>query len=331
MTPRPSVRLKDIAPRLAGQAHPIPTPFKVELIDRLTGAGVRAIEASSFVRPDLVPGLADAEEVFRRVARRPNVMLECCIGNEQGLRRAAAAGADRAWFLLSADEVFARNNIGRSTAESLVLLERLASVATAAGIRVGTYVIFAWGGPGGRARGPMDLAGIGRRLVGIGVTDWILADSAGYAAPAQMQATIEWAATLNPIDNLTVQVHDTRGMGVADVLRLAELGVRNIDVSLAGSGGHPAMPHTPGGGVCTEDAVQALELSGFDTGIDLPALIETANWLESEAGVPGLGFVRRTGAVPLGDAAPGMTREFAWTPAAIPSDSAVPAGKGAVR
>ncbi|MFC5951139.1 pyruvate carboxyltransferase [Pseudonocardia lutea] len=304
-----AVHLREIAPRLTFQAHPVPTQLKIELVQRLVHAGIRDFELSSFVRPDLVPGLADATEVFDAV-RAPGLTLGCCIGNERGLRAAAAAGADSATFLLSADEDFARANIGRSTTESLDELERLADVATGLGIALGTYVIFAWGGPTGPVRGPAELEPIAQRLGEIGVTDWVLADSSGYAAPPQIRDLLDAAAHHLPLESLTVQVHDNRGLGVANVLTLAELGVGTIDVSLAGSGGHPAMPGQRGGGVCTEDAAQALELAGHDTGLDLAALVDTANWL-ADAGVPGMGFVRHVGPVPRSAQAPAALT-FSW-------------------
>ncbi|GAA2074241.1 pyruvate carboxyltransferase [Aeromicrobium tamlense] len=298
MTAERSVRLKDIAPRLTFQAYQAPTEHKVELIDRLTAAGLPAIEATSFVRPDLVPGLADAAEVMARVRRPAGVRFECCIGNERGLRDAIEAGMDGAWFLLSADDDFARNNIGRTPEDSLELLAHLREVAEGSGTTVGTYVIFAWGGPSEPARGAETFAPIGRRLREIGVDDWILADSAGYAAPKQMRNLVEGAVELNDLGRLTVQVHDARGMGLANVVELINLGVRNIDVSLGGSGGHPAMPDTPGGGICTEDVVQMLDLLGVDSGVDLDAVIAASNWLADEVGAPTLGFVRKIGSVP---------------------------------
>lgn len=307
---RAVVRLREIAPRLTFQAHRAPTDLKIELVQRLVRAGLRDFELSSFVRPDLVPGLADAAEVFGAVRAVPGLTLGCCIANERGLRAAADAGADSATFLLSADDAFARANIGRSTTESLVELERLAAVAADLGITLGSYVIFAWGGPTGPVRGPAELEPLARRLVDIGVTEWVLADSVGYAAPPQIRELTEAAARHVPLGSLTVQVHDNRGLGVANVLELAALGVGTIDVSLAGSGGHPAMPGQRGGGVCTEDAAQALELAGYDTGTDLAALVDTANWLARE-GVPGLGFVRHVGAVPQAAQAPAALT-FTW-------------------
>ncbi|MGK3203175.1 pyruvate carboxyltransferase [Amycolatopsis sp. MEPSY49] len=309
MSERRAARIREIAPRLTFQDHVVPTEVKAELVRRLVDAGIRAFELSSFVRPDLIPGLADAEKVFATVPRVPGLRLGCCVGNLRGLARAIDAGADSASFLLSADEAFARANIGRSTVDSLAELERMAAYAAGHDIVLGTYVIFAWGGPTGPARGGEDLGPLADRLLDIGVDHWILADSSGYAAPPQIRELVTAALARIPAENLTVQIHDARGMGLAALLLLLDLGVRNIDTALAGSGGHPAMPGTRGGGVCTEDAVQLLELSGVDTGIDLPRLIDSANWLATETGVPCQGFVRHTGPVPD---RPGQSLAFRW-------------------
>ncbi|MGA6156280.1 hypothetical protein ACPEIC_23320 [Stenotrophomonas sp. NPDC087984] len=305
------VRIREIAPRLTFQDHAVPTDVKIELVQRLIDAGVRAFELSSFVRPDLVPGLADAAEVFARVPRVPGLSLGCCVGNTRGLARAVDAGADTAYFLLSADEEFARANIGRSTADSLRELERMAAYAADRNIMLGSYLIFAWGGPTGPARTGGDLQPLARRLLDIGVDHWILADSSGYAAPPQIRELLTAALTHVPAENLTVQIHDDRGMGLAALLTILELGIRGIDTSLAGSGGHPAISGTQGGGLCTEDAVQLLERCGVDTGIDLPRLIATANWLTGKIGVPGKGFVRHTGPVPS-TGRPGTPLAFTW-------------------
>ncbi|WAP60058.1 pyruvate carboxyltransferase [Streptomyces sp. S465] len=309
--PQPDVRIREIAPRLTFQNHPVPTEVKTELVRRLLDAGVRSFELSSFVRPDLVPGLADAAEVFARVPRVPGLTLGACVGNTRGLARAADAGADTASFLLSVDEGFARANIGRSTADSLAELERMAAFAADRDLVLDTYLIFAWGGPTGPARGAADLEPLARRLLDIGVDRWILADSVGYAAPPQIRELVTAALAHVPADHLTVQIHDGRGMGLAALLPLLDLGVRAIDTSLAGSGGHPAMPGSQGGGVCTEDAVQLLELAGVSTGIDLSRLIDTANWLTDEVGIPGKGFVRHTGPVPAAGR-PAEPLAFAW-------------------
>lgn len=294
------VRIRDVSPRLALQAHPVDTAIKVELIDRLTDAGVPAIEVSSFVNPKLVPGLADAAEVFKQVLRRPGVSFECCVANVTGIRRAIDAGADAAWFLLSADEEFSQMNTGRSIDQSLSELDAMQAVATGSGTRLGTYIIAAFGGPVGVARGPEDVRPVAERIVAMGIQDWIIADSCGYAAPPQIREMVAFASDLVGEERLTFQVHDSRGMGVANVAELARLGVVNIDTALAGSGAHPASPGLLVGGTCTEDAVQLLELMGFDTGIDLIALIDAANWFDGVVGGTGMGFVRRSGRVPVG-------------------------------
>lgn len=294
------IRIRDIAPRLAGQAYPIATDDKIRLIDEITEAGVPAVEVTSFVRSDLIPGLADADEVFSRIKRRPNVSLECCVGNERGLVRAIDAGADAAWFLLSADETFAQNNIGRSTEQSLRELERMQELAESASITLGTYIIFAWGGPASPPRRAADLKDLTDRLRSIDVREWILADSSGYASPTAVRELAGFAISeLGGSETLTVQIHDGRGMGLANIMELAKLGITRIDTALAGSGGHPAMAKTPGAGVCTEDALQLLQLEGYTTGIDLPDLISTANWCADTLRIPSNGFVRHAGPVPV--------------------------------
>lgn len=310
------LRIREISPRLGLQSHLVETSQKVELIERLVAAGFKAVEVSSFVSPRLVPGLADAEEVFTRVGRPEGVSLECCVGNLTGLRRAIDAGAHAAWFLLATDEAFSLGNTGRSIADALTELERMRCVAEGTGTRLGTYMIAAWGGPAGRARTPADLQPLADRLLAIDVRDWILADSCGYAAAPQIRETVEWAAPLIGSERLLVQVHDSRGMGLGDVAELARLGVANIDLSLAGSGAHPAAPGAAAGGVCTEDAVQMLELMGYETGLDLSALIDTANWLDGLLGGREKGFVRRIGRVPTDEAQMERARQmrgpFRW-------------------
>lgn len=313
---RPLVRLRDIAPRLTFQARPGTTAQKLALVERLIACGIRSIEVSSFVHPKLVPGLADAEQVFAGIQRRGDVSLECCVGNLAGMKRAMDAGADAAWFLLSADEEFSRRNIGRSIDDSMQELARMMELARGSATRLGTYVIAAFGGMTGLPRGPADFAPAAKRLVEMGVQRWILADSFGYAGPTQIREMIEFAAPLLDSDQLTVQIHDSRGMGLANIAELVRLGIRNIDTSLAGSGAHPAMPRANLGGICTEDAVQMLELMGVDTGVDLAALIETANWFAGELGGHEKGFARHVGKVPTADAdikAMKNLTAFAWS------------------
>ena len=298
-TNKPSVRIREISPRLAFQAHQVSTEQKVELVDRLTAAGVQAIELSSFVHPKMVPGLADAEQVFARVKRPAGVSLECCVANVAGLRRAIDAGAHAAYFLLAADEAFSMANIGRSIDDSLAELARMQELAGTTDIKLGSYLIAALGGPSGLARGPQDVEPVMQKLLALGVKDWILADSCGYASPSLMRRMVEFAASLTPMGRLNVQVHDSRGMGLANLAALAPMGLRNMDTALAGSGAHPAAKGLLVGGTCTEDAVQMLELEGYATGVDLAALIETANWLNDVLGGHEMGFVRRSGKVPV--------------------------------
>ena len=293
-----ALRLRDVAPRLAFQAHPVDTAVKVELVDRLTDAGLPAVEVSSFVNPRMVPGLADAAEVFARVKRPAGVSLECCVANARGLQQAIDAGAHAAWFLLSADPMFSQLNTGRTIEDSLAELARMRAVAEGSGTRLGTYFIAAFGGPQGAPRGPGDVQAVAEQVLDLDVRDWILADSCGYAAPPQITEMIDWAAGLVGPDRLSLQIHDSRGMGLAGVAAAADSGLACLDLALAGSGGHFASPNARVGGVCTEDAVQMLDRMGVDTGVDLLKLIEAANWLGEVLGGAETGFVRRMGAVP---------------------------------
>ena len=307
------VRVRDVAPRLAFQAFGASTEAKVEAIDRLTDAGVGAVEVSSFMRPDLIPGLADAEEVFARIRRPAGVSFECCIGNARGLERAVAAGSDVAWFLLSIDDGFALDNIGRSTEDSLAELARLRAQAESLPITLGTYVIFAWGGPTGPPRPPGAVLDLGRRLLDIGVPDWVLADSIGYAGPDQVRETLEAVAVLNGLERLRLQIHDARGMGLANVLEAVRLGVTRIDTSLGGSGAHPALRSFRGSGVCTEDVVQLLERCHITTGVNLQALLSVSRWFGDTVGVPCTGFTRNAGMVPAAHSA-APRASFTWAP-----------------
>lgn len=293
-----AVRIRDIAPRLAFQAHQVATEVKIELVDRLTDAGVRAVEVSSFVNPKLVPGLADAADVFARVKRPAGVSLECCVANVRGLQQAIDAGAHAAWFLLSADATFSQLNTGRTIEDSLAELTRMREAAEGSSIKLGTYLIATFGGPVGTPRGPGDVHPVAQRLIGLGIKDWILADSCGYAAPPQIAEMVRYATELTPVERLNLQVHDSRGMGLANVADAARIGVTNIDTALGGSGAHPASPGALVGGTCTEDAVQMLDRMGVRTGVDLQALIEAANWLDGVLGGAAMGFVRKSGAVP---------------------------------
>ncbi len=310
------VHIRDVSPRLTFQFQPASTEQKVELVDRLTEAGLPAIEVSSFVHPKMVPGLADAEQVFAKVKRPAGVSLECCVGNLTGLKRAIDSGAHAAWFLLAADEAFAKANIGRSIDDSLIELEKMCELAATADIRLGTYLIAVFGGPIGLPRGPAQVQSLVNRLAAMGVDEWILADSCGYAAPSQIRHMLEFAASHTAMEKLRVQVHDTRGMGLANIAEQLRAGAYNIDTSLAGSGGHPAAPGAAVGGVCTEDVVQMLDLMGVKSGIDLSSLIDTANWLNGVLGGKEKGFTRKAGKVPGSaeelEAFRAAQSEFSW-------------------
>ena len=286
------LRIREISPRLGLQSHLVETSQKVELVQRLIAAGLKAVEVSSFVSPRLVPGLADAEEVFSRVGRPQGVSLECCVGNVTGLKRAIEAGADAA--LVPAGH--RRGVLRRATPAARSPTRCRSSSGCAASPRgpargLGTYMIAAWGGPAGLARTPADLQPLADRLLAIDVRDWILADSCGYAA-----------AAADPRDGAVGRAADRdRAPGGARCTTAAAW----ASATWLNSPGWawrtstcrwPAPARTrprrglrPGASA-PRDAVQMLELMGFETGLDLSALIDTANWARWASGRPGEGL-----------------------------------------
>jgi len=202
--------------------------------------------------------------------------------------------------MLSMDEAFSQQNIGRSVDQSIAALAAIREHADGSGVAIGTYVIGAFGGPTGPARDSGQLGAFLDRLVSVGVDRWIIADSFGYAGPLQVRHVFRDIAERASGTDVTLQIHDSRGMGLAGVAEFLAAGFSRVDGALAGSGAHPAMPGARVGGVCTEDLVQMLHLMDVVTGIDLESLIESANWLTALLGEPGGGFVRHSGPVPDG-------------------------------
>ncbi|MER5908909.1 pyruvate carboxyltransferase [Streptomyces sp. NPDC001982] len=288
-----SVSIRDVTPRLLFQAVPAETGVKVELVNRLVDAGLRNVEVSSFVSRDRVPLLADAENVFTGIDRVEGVSYECCVASSEGVRRASDAGVSKAWYLLSLDQEFGRQNAGRGTAADLDRLAEIVELALDLKVNLGTYIIGSFGGPGGI----VSTTAFDRFLTQLeqaGAGEWIVADSFGFASPNDVAARLPHVLSRKPQGLVRLQIHDTQGMGLANVAAALRLGVRGFDVSVAGTGGHPMIADTNLGAVCSEDLVNMMRLMGYETGIDLPKLLDIANWLASLDGVDARGFVRRS-------------------------------------
>lgn len=267
----------DVSPRdgLQNEAGPVSTEAKVELIEALSAAGVRRIEATSFVSPRAVPQMADAADVMANVSRRPGTEYAVLVPNERGLERALAAAVDVVNIVVVATETFNRRNVNMSVAESIAQAQRVAAGASAAGARVsavlGASFHCPFEGPVAEAR-VIELVG---QLVDAGFFEVTLADTIGAADPAHVARLGRAVRARFPAVELGIHLHDTRGLGLANAYAAVTSGYVRLESSLAGIGGCPFAPGATGN-ACTEDLVFMLESMGIATGISLSALIDTA-------------------------------------------------------
>lgn len=276
------VTVYEVGPRdgLQNEAVTVPTADKLALVGALAAAGLRRIEATSFVSPRWIPQLADAAEVTAALPAIPGVSYVVLVPNAKGLerllealRRPGATGAPvEAAVFMSASETHNRKNINRSVDESLRELEALVPAAHAAGLRVRGYVSTVWGCPYEGRIEPARAAAVVRRLVGLGCDQVSLGDTIGVGTPGQTRAILELLLREIPAERLALHMHDTRGTALANVLAGLDLGIATFDASIGGLGGCPYAPGASGN-LATEDLVYMLHGMGYDTGIDLDKLV----------------------------------------------------------
>jgi hydroxymethylglutaryl-CoA lyase len=292
---RPHVQVTEVGTRDGFQSEPafIDTAVKAEIIDAMIAAGVRRIEATSFVSPRAVPQLADAHDVIARLARRKDATIAALVPNARGAERALGAGIDEAVCFVSASETHNRANLNASIEESL------ASVAEVAGIVRGRAtlrgaVACAFGCPF-EGEVPVEAAmRVIDRYAELGFDSVGLGDTTGMATPPTVARLVEAIRSRYPDMPVVLHFHNTRGVGLANVMVGLDLGVREYESSIAGLGGCPFAPGATGN-ICTEDLVYLLEESGYDTGVDLEALIEVARQVETLIGRPLPGQVMKAG------------------------------------
>jgi hydroxymethylglutaryl-CoA lyase len=282
-----SVRIREVGPRDGFQNEPevIGTDDKVRLIEALAGTGVRRLELTSFVRPDVIPQLADAEQVLERVTLPAEVSSSVLIPNLRGLERALR---HRTRFqeinvFLSASETHNEKNVGRSIEESLAGLERTLERALADGLRCEGVISTAFGCPYEGHVPPERVFAIAQRLAAAGATEVGFGDTTGMANPLQVHAFFEAAAQALPGLELTAHFHNTRGQGLANVLAALEAGVESFESSFGELGGCP-VPAGATGNIATEDLVSMLHEMGIVTGIDLTAMIDASREVQAVLG-----------------------------------------------
>ncbi|HUJ54922.1 MAG TPA: hydroxymethylglutaryl-CoA lyase [Gaiellaceae bacterium] len=271
------VTVCEVGPRdgLQNESDVLPAETRAQLVDRLAAAGLRRIEAVSFVRPDRVPQMAAAEEVVERVERRAGVELSGLVLNERGWERFAAAGLDRVNATFAATESFNRANGNATLAEAVARVEEIVALATAAGTPSTVTISCSFGCPFEGRVDPGVVAELAARFTGR--TEVVLADTIGVATPSPVRALLERTRA----DGF--HAHNTRNTGYASCLAALEAGARLLDASVGGLGGCPYAPRATGN-VATEDLVYLLEGEGVATGVDLAALVEVSEWLEGLLG-----------------------------------------------
>jgi len=284
------VFIQEVVLRDGFQMEPIfiPTDIKVELIDRLSRSGVSKIEATSFTSPRAIPALADAEAVMHRISRVPGVVYAALVPNARGCERALSCGADEVNVVMSASDTHNQANLRMSCEDSLRQFAVIADMAQQAGTAVNASLATAFGCP---FEGEMPIARVMEhldRIVDAGIGNVALCDTTGMANPVQVAELCAQVKQRYPQLTLTAHFHNTRGMGLANVLGALEAGIDRFDASLGGLGGCPYAPGASGN-ICTEDLVHMLEAMGYHTGVDLDALLDLARWLPEIVGheVPG--------------------------------------------
>jgi hydroxymethylglutaryl-CoA lyase len=302
-----TVQIREVGPRDGFQNEPeiIPTGRKVELIDMLARTGLRRLEVTSFVRPDVIPQLADAEQVLAAIDAPAEVSLSVLIPNERGLERAlqvrerhdrrstvdgtvdrpARPAFDEVNVFLSASETHNRKNVNRSIEESLASLEGMLARARAEGLRCEGVISTSFGCPYEGHVPPERVLGIAKRLRDAGAQEIGFGDTTGMANPVQVGELFEnWSAELGDVQ-LTAHFHNTRGQGLANVLAALQADVTSFESSFGELGGCP-VPAGATGNIASEDLVSMLHGMNISTGIDLEALLACSQRAQDVLGRP---------------------------------------------
>jgi len=276
------ITIKEMAARdgLQNEAINIPTETKVAFINQLSACGLQHIEVSSFVNPQRIPQLADAEQVFSQIQRQPGVQYSALVPNVPGLTRAMAVNVDAIAVFTAASEMFCQRNINCSIEQSLIRFSPMIDQARQTGLAVRAYVSCVLGCPYEGYIAPAKVAALAKQLFDMGCAEISLGDTIGAGTPLQAQQLINEVAEKVPIEHLAVHFHDTRGQALANILACLSLGIRVIDSAVSGLGGCPyAVGAT--GNVATEDVIYMLHGMGYETGIDLDKLIAAGQYMNS--------------------------------------------------
>jgi hydroxymethylglutaryl-CoA lyase len=280
MTLPSTVRIVEVGPRdgLQNEKTLIPTATKIELIERLGAAGLRTIEAGSFVSPKWVPQMADSSDVLAGLQRRPGVDYPVLVPSMKGFEAAKAANVEEIAVFAAASQSFSRRNINCSIEESLDRFAPVIAAARQSNIKVRGYVSCVLGCPYEGFIAPSAVAQVALQLASLGCYEVSLGDTTGVGTPVKARAMIEAVAAHLSIERLALHFHDTYGQALANILTCLETGVAVVDSSVAGLGGCP-YAQGASGNVATEDVLFMLHGMDIGTGTDLEAVATTGSWI----------------------------------------------------
>jgi hydroxymethylglutaryl-CoA lyase len=279
------VTLVDVGPRdgLQNEKQMIPAEVKVELVDRLTDAGFRNIEVTSFVSPKWVPQMADAAEVMARIRRKPGVVYSVLTPNMKGFEGALAAKADEIVVFGAASEAFSQKNINCSIAESIERFRPVVAAARENGIHVRGAISCALGCPYQGEVKPEAVGYVARLIKEIGVQHCGVADTIGVGTPRATQSAMAAALEHYDVADVSGHFHDTYGQAIGNIYACLEMGISTFDTSVAGLGGCPYAKGATGN-VATEDVLYLLQGLGIDSGTDLAKVVAAGQWISGILG-----------------------------------------------
>jgi isopropylmalate/homocitrate/citramalate synthase len=282
------VRIYEVGPRdgLQNEARPIPLATKLRFLELLADAGLREIEATSFVAPAAIPQLADADELMTALPRRPGVRYPVLVPNLRGMGRAEAAGVDALAVFTAASDAFTTRNIRMTVDESLVAFAPVLARARELGWWRRGYVSTAFGCPYSGAVDPGRAVEVGLRLLELGVDEVCFGDTIGVGVPPQVRDITTRAVDAGiPLERIAYHFHDTRGTALANVAAAMSGGVRTFDSSTGGTGGCPYAPGAAGN-LATEDLVYLLDAIGLEHGVSLDGVLTAARFVADALGRP---------------------------------------------
>ncbi|PWW31948.1 hydroxymethylglutaryl-CoA lyase [Cytobacillus oceanisediminis] len=291
------IEICEVGPRdgLQNECKIVPTAQKVELIKKLIEAGIRNIEAVSFVNPKVVPPMADAEEVLKSLPKRDDVRFGGLVLSRSGLERALKTDVDFLHVVTTTSDSFNLRNAKRTVDQAVGELSLVIKEGAGSGKGVAGVLGTAFGCPF-EGKVPLEnVLKVAEKFLEAGCTEITLADTTGMANPNQVQEVVNsFLDTFGKDLSLGLHFHNTRGLGLANVLAGYQAGVRRFDSSIAGLGGCPFAPKAVGN-VCTEDMINMFHGMGIDTGTDLTSILETAKWMETVMERPLDGMLMKAG------------------------------------